>query len=139
MVSPEKTTILVVDDESVVLETVRDGLNAHGYAVLTAVNGQAALEIAQNHPGPIMVLLVDVVMPGLSGPEVVERIQAIRPDTKVLFMSGFSNEIVLVHGIKEGDPFVIKPFSFETLRRKIQELIEVRPSPFARPPHTPDS
>jgi two-component system cell cycle sensor histidine kinase/response regulator CckA len=138
MVTPEVTTILVVDDESVVLETVRDGLKSHGYKVLTAANAEAALQIAETHQGPITVLLVDVVMPGLNGPEVAERVHAIRPDTKVLFMSGFSNEIVMVHGIKEGDPFIIKPFSFETLRRKIHELLAVRPSPFARPPQTPD-
>ena len=139
--SLEVTTILVVDDESAVLETVRDGLTGHGYEVLTAVKGEAALQIAKTHHGPIAVVLVDAVMPGgFNGPEVVERIHVIRPDTKALFMSGFSNEIVMIHGIKEGDPFIIKPFSFETLRRKIHELLEVRPSrpsPFARPQQTP--
>jgi hypothetical protein len=54
-------------------------------------------------------------------------------------MSGFSNEVVIVHGIRQGDPIIIKPFSFATLTRKLQELLEVRPSPFSRPPQPPGS
>jgi two-component system, cell cycle sensor histidine kinase and response regulator CckA len=138
MAGPTVITILVVDDDSAVLETVRDGLTSFGYEVLAAEGGDAALQIAaEAQHGSITVLLVDVVMPGLNGPEVAERVHAIHPDTKTLFMSGFSNEIVIVHGIKQGDPFIIKPFSLETLQRKIQELLEVRPSPFSRPPPAP--
>ena len=82
--SPDEKTILVVDDEPTVLGTVRDGLTAHGYRVLEALDGETALQMAEAHQGPIALLLVDVVMPGLSGPEVAVRLHAIRPDTKLL-------------------------------------------------------
>lgn len=130
------TTVLVVDDEPTVLSTVRDGLIAHGYRVLEAMDGETALGIAGSHQGPIALLLVDVVMPGLSGPEVARRLHAIRPDTKILFMSGFSTEVTVVHGVSAGDPLLVKPFSLETLGRKVKELVEHR-SPFSRPPQPP--
>ena len=130
------TTVLVVDDEPTVLSTVRDGLAAHGYRVLEALDGETALGIAGSHQGPIALLLVDVVMPGLSGPEVATRLHAIRPDTKVLFMSGFSTEVTVVHGVSAGDPLLVKPFSLDTLGRKVKELVEHR-SPFSRPPQPP--
>ena len=134
--SPGGATILVVDDEPAVLETVRDGLAAHGYQVLTAGGGDEALQIAQTHQGPIALALVDVVMPGMSGPEVVQRLHAARPELKVLFMSGFSTEVVVVHGLDTGDPILVKPFSLDTLGRKVREILDYR-SPFARPPQPP--
>src|SRR4029450_13305036 len=121
MSSVEKT-VLVVDDEPTVLGTVRDGLTAYGYRVLGGLGGGAGLG--------------DVVMPGLSGPEVAARLHATRPDTKVLYMSGFSTEVTVVHGISAGDPLLVKPFSLETLARKVKELVEHR-SPFSRPPQPP--
>jgi len=131
--SPGGATILVVDDEPVVLETVRDGLTAHGFQVLTAAGGDEALQVAQAHQGSIALALVDVVMPGMSGPEVVQRLHAARPDLKILFMSGFSTEVVVVHGLDTGDPLLVKPFSLDTLNRKVREILDYR-SPFARPP-----
>ena len=134
--SPGGTTILVVDDEPAVLETVRDGLAAHGHQVLTAGGGDEAMQVAQAHQGPIALALVDVVMPGMSGPEVVQRLHATRPELKVLFMSGFSTEVVVVHGLDTGDPILVKPFSLDTLGRKVREILDYR-SPFARPPQPP--
>ena len=134
--SPGGATILVVDDEPDVLETVRDGLTAHGYQVLTAGGGDEALQVAQAHQGPIGLALVDVIMPGMSGPEVAQRLHAARPDLKILFMSGFSTEVVVVHGLDAGDPLLVKPFSLDTLGRKVREILEYR-SPFARPPQPP--
>jgi DNA-binding response OmpR family regulator len=134
--SPGGATVLVVDDEPVVLETVRDGLTAHGYTVLTAGGGAEALHIAQSHQGSIALALVDVVMPGTSGPEVAQRLHAARPDLKILFMSGFSNEVMVVHGLDGGDPLLVKPFSLDTLSRKVHEILDYR-SPFARPPQPP--
>jgi two-component system, cell cycle sensor histidine kinase and response regulator CckA len=134
--SPGDATILVVDDEPVVLETVRDGLTAHGYQVLTAGGGEDALQMAQAHQGAIALALVDVVMPGMSGPEVAQRLHASRPDLKILFMSGFSTEVVVVHGLDGGDPLLVKPFSLNTLGRKVHEILDYR-SPFARPPQPP--
>jgi two-component system, cell cycle sensor histidine kinase and response regulator CckA len=128
-------TVLVVDDEPTVLGTVRDGLTAHGYRVLEALDGETALVVAESHQGQIALLLVDVVMPGLSGPEVAARLHAARPDTKVLYMSGFSTDVTVVHGVSAGDPLLVKPFSLETLARKVKELVEHR-SPFSRPPQS---
>jgi len=134
--SPSGATILVVDDEPVVLETVRDGLSAHGYEVLMAGGGAEALQIAQAHQGAIALALVDVIMPGMSGPQVAQRLHASRPDLKILFMSGFSTEVVVVHGLDTGDPLLVKPFSLDTLGRKVHEILDYR-SPFARPPQPP--
>jgi DNA-binding response OmpR family regulator len=134
--SPGETTVLVVDDEPTVLNTVRDGLAGHGYHVLEALDGETALRIAQSHQGPIALLLVDVLMPKLSGPEVAQRLRADRPDMKVLFMSGLSTEVAVVHGVTSGDPFLVKPFSPDTLARKVREILEYR-SPFSRPPQSP--
>jgi CheY-like chemotaxis protein len=71
--NPSDTTILVVDDEPVVLDTVRDGLIGHGYQVLSATGGDEALQVAQAHRGPIALAVVDVVMPAISGPEAIQR------------------------------------------------------------------
>jgi DNA-binding response OmpR family regulator len=134
--SPGGATILVVDDEPVVLDTVRDGLTAHGYQVLSAASGNEALQVSQAHQGSIALALVDVIMPGMSGPEVAQRLHAARPDLKVLFMSGFSTEVVVVHGLDAGDPLLVKPFSLDTLGRKVHEILDYR-SPFSRPPQPP--
>src|SRR6266852_6350180 len=124
--SPGGATILVVDDERVVLDTVRDGLTAHGYRVLGATSGAEALQVAQAHQGSIALALVDVVMPGMSGPETAQRLHEARPDLKVLFMSGFSTEVVVVHGLSAGDPLLVKPFSLDTLGRKVHEILDYR-------------
>jgi two-component system, cell cycle sensor histidine kinase and response regulator CckA len=134
--SPAGATILVVDDEPTVLETVRDGLMAHGYEVLTAGSGEEALQVALAHQGVIALALIDVVMPVMSGPDVARRLHQARPDLKILFMSGFSTELVVVHGITAGDPLLVKPFSLESLARKVHELVDYR-SPFSRPPQPP--
>jgi DNA-binding response OmpR family regulator len=128
--------ILVVDDEPTVLETVRDGLTAHGYQVLTAGSGEEALQVAQAHQGVIALALIDVVMPTMSGPDVAQRLHQVRPGLKILFMSGFSTDVVVVHGITAGDPLLVKPFSLESLARKVHELVDYR-SPFSRPPQPP--
>ena len=81
--SPPSATILVVGDEPTVLDTVRDGLTAHGYQVLKASGGEEALQVAQTHPGAIALALVDVVMPTMGGPEVAQRLHVVRPDLKI--------------------------------------------------------
>ncbi len=134
--SPSGATILVVDDEPVVLDTVRDGLAAHGYEVLSATSGEEAVQVAQAHQGPIALAIVDVVMPGMSGPEAAQRLHEVRPDLKVLFMSGFSTEVVVVHGVTAGDSLLVKPFSLEALGRKVHGILDYR-SPFSRPPQPP--
>jgi two-component system cell cycle sensor histidine kinase/response regulator CckA len=134
--NPGDATVLVVDDDPNMLEVVREILEAQGHRVLKAISGEEALRVAEAHPGPIALLVADVVMPGLSGPEVAGRLRATRPGTKVLFMSGFTTEVVFSRGLDPGDPFLVKPFRPDALVRKVQEVLSFR-SPFARRPEPP--
>jgi two-component system cell cycle sensor histidine kinase/response regulator CckA len=134
--NPGDPTVLVVDDDPNMLEGVREILEAQGHRVLKAISGEEALRVAEAHHGPIALLLADVVMPGLSGPEVAGRLRATRPGTKVLFMSGFTTEVVFSRGLDPGDPFIVKPFRPDALVRKVQEVLSSG-SPFARRPEPP--
>jgi CheY-like chemotaxis protein len=125
-------TILLVDDDPSVLDVVRQILESLGFGVLTAASGEEALKLAQAHAGPIALLLADVVMPGLSGPETAARLGVSRPETRVLYMSGFTTQVVQARGLRDGDPLIVKPFGAEKLAQKIKDVLEYR-SPFARP------
>ena len=125
-------TILVVDDDPVVLALARDILAGEGYHVLAAAGGEDALEIAEGYTGPIYLLLTDVVMPGMSGRELADRLRSIRRETKVLFMSAFSAELLADYGVISGDPLITKPFTLADLTHKVREILGRR-SPFARP------
>ncbi len=135
-------TILVVDDELDVRELARNILVARGYEVLEAGDGEAALRVAEAHPAPIHLLLTDVVMPGLNGVELAGQLMRLRPDTKVLYMSGFA--VVGARQDQAGGPslepgalILPKPFGADALTRKVLEVLE-RPtpprSPFSRAP-----
>lgn len=127
-------TILVADDVPDVLSLARDILEARDYTVLTAADGEEALRLAEGHAGPIHALLTDVVMPGLTGPELAERLARTRPKTKVVFMSGYTTETMDQYGLLQtGAPFVGKPFTQALLLGKLRETLDYR-SPFARPP-----
>jgi len=134
--NPGAMTILVVDDDGNLLDVMQLVLEGAGYRVLKALNGEEALRVAQAHRGPIALLLADVVMPGLSGPEVAARLHAVQPGAKVLFMSGFTTEHVQARGLRESDPLLVKPFSPETLLAKVRAMLAYR-SPFARRPGQP--
>ncbi len=130
-------TILVVDDESDVCELARDCLVAAGYRVLEATDGEEALRIAEAHTEPIHLLLTDVVMPRLNGVELAGRLTRQRPDTKVLYMSGFAvvgaqHDLLSGPGLEPGDPILPKPFNTETLTRKVREVLGF-PSPSRSP------
>jgi len=127
-------TILVADDAPDVLSLARDILEAQGYTVLTAADGEEALRLAEGYAGPIDAVLADVVMPGLSGPELAERLTRTRPKTKEVFMSGYTTETMGQYGLfHSGAPFVGKPFTPALLLAKLREALDYR-SPFARPP-----
>lgn len=131
---PPMETILVADDTADVLFLARDILQARGYTVLTASDGDAALRLAEGHSGPIHGLLTDVVMPGLTGPELADRLTRRRNETKVVFMSGQTTEVMDQYGIlHSGAPFIGKPFTPDLMVRKVREALDYR-SPFARPP-----
>src|SRR5713101_385931 len=126
-------TILVVDDDPWVLRVTVDFLaGEEGYHVLQARGGEEALGIAETHDGSIHLLLTDVVMPRVNGWMLAKRLRLIRPETKVLFMTAFSSELVSDYRTVLGDPVIMKPCELGKLAYKIRELLG-RSSPFARP------
>ena len=117
-------TILLVDDEDSLREVAKKILRSRGYTVLEAKDGNTCLKIAQEYPGPIHLLVTDLFMPGMSGREVADRLVTLRERTRVLYMSGHSNEAILSHcGLYPGIVFVHKPFSPETFLRKVGESL----------------
>jgi CheY-like chemotaxis protein len=116
-------TLLVVEDEETLATLARRALERRGYRVLVARNGSAALEIALAHP-EIELLLTDVVMPGMSGPELAEVLRAQSPGLKVLFMSGYTDNAIIQHGLLDsGVAFLQKPFTPDGLARKVREIL----------------
>jgi|HubBroStandDraft_6_1064221.scaffolds.fasta_scaffold67129_2 CheY-like chemotaxis protein len=126
-------TILVVDDEAPVRALARDILLGAGYRVLEAEDGEQALRVVEEHRGAIHVLLTDIMMPGITGKELANRLAAVRTDTKTIFMSGRASEVVSAAGVLiPVDAFVAKPFTVERLLNKVRERIEYC-SPFSHP------
>jgi two-component system cell cycle sensor histidine kinase/response regulator CckA len=118
-------TILLVDDEDPLREVAKKILKSRGYTVLEAKDGNACLKIAQEYPGPIHLLVTDMFMPGMNGREVADRLVTLRERTRVLYMSGHTNEAILRHcGLYPGVVFVHKPFSPETLIRRVWETLQ---------------
>ncbi|MCC7126494.1 MAG: response regulator, partial [Acidobacteria bacterium] len=118
-------TVLVVEDEDALRELDRQILMRCGYRVLQARTGPEALTIAQEHAGPIHMLLTDVVMPMMSGRELADRLQEARPDIKVLYMSGYTPDAVLRHGVSQASvAFIQKPMSPPELARKVREVLD---------------
>ncbi|MEW6387004.1 MAG: response regulator [Thermodesulfobacteriota bacterium] len=117
-------TILLVEDEEVVRQVTRKILEYYGYSVLAASNAGEALAIAQQHPGPIHLLLTDILMPGMSGRELAEHWLYRYPNSKVLFMSGYTgNNIVQLGVSKDKFAFIQKPFKHDTLAHKVREVL----------------
>ncbi|HTS10767.1 MAG TPA: PAS domain S-box protein [Candidatus Limnocylindrales bacterium] len=117
-------TVLLVEDESGVRQLAKEYLETSGYTVLEAENGNAALEVASRHGGTIHLLMTDVVMPGVSGKELVERVAKLRPGIKVLYMSGYTDHAVVHQGILENDAVLLqKPFTLATLASKLREIL----------------
>jgi len=117
-------TILLVEDEDIVRALGQDLLQRHGYTVLAARHAMEALQLAQKHQGPIHVVLTDMMMPGLSGPELAERLAFIRPDTKVLYTSGYLDRArTQLHSKTLLTAFLQKPYTPETLTHKIREVL----------------
>ncbi len=118
-------TVLLVEDEVTVRAVAREMLERQGYTVLEATGAEAAMALAEAHRGPIHLLLTDVVMPGSSGRALADRLTALRPELRVLFMSGYTDEAVVRHGILErGVAYLQKPFAPEGLARRVREVID---------------
>jgi two-component system, cell cycle sensor histidine kinase and response regulator CckA len=103
---------------------VRETLEAKGYTVLEAENGERALHIVTEHSEAIDMLITDVVMPGMSGRELSARLCATHPQTKVLYLSGYTEDAIVHEGVLEaGTAFLQKPFTLQMLSRKVREVL----------------
>ena len=120
-----RETILLVEDDPAVRGLVNEALRLKGYEVLVARHGIEALLAGAKHPGPIHLLLTDVVMPQMSGPEVAEQLAIARPAMKVMYMSGYPDHPVFAKGgVKEGTAFLQKPFTMGALTQKVREVLD---------------
>ncbi len=118
-------TVLVVEDAAAVRTVMRQGLERYGYTVLEAPDGDTALQLAAKHHGPIHLLLTDVVMPGVSGPQLADQLVRLRPGIKVLYASGYSDDAIIHHGILEpGIAYLQKPFTRDALALKVREVLD---------------
>jgi len=117
-------TILLVEDEDSVRQLVRETLESRGYRVLEAENGDAALALAASHTDPIHLIITDVVMPGLSGHELVQQLLPTRPTLKVLYLSGYAQEAFATPAAADAPKtFLQKPFTLQSLSRKVREIL----------------
>jgi CheY-like chemotaxis protein len=118
-------TVLLVEDEDAVRALARRVLRDGGYAVLEASDGNEALRMVQGHAGPIHLLVTDVVMPHLGGRQLVERLVILRPEVKVLFLSGYTGDAAVRHGLLGGDfAFLQKPFTATSFAQKVREVLD---------------
>ena len=117
-------TVLLVEDEESVRHLVRETLASKGYKVIEAENGEAGLQAAEAHEGTIDLLITDVVMPGISGRELAHRVTASRPEIKVLYLSGYTEDAIIHEGVLEpGAAFLQKPFTLQVLSRKVRDVL----------------
>ncbi len=118
-------TVLMVEDDELVRKLVRSTLERIGYVPLVAVSPAEAIEICSSKTGSqVRMVLTDVVMPGMNGMEMLERIRAVRPGMKALFMSGYTSNVIVKHGIlKPGIHFIQKPFTIQDLNKRIDEVL----------------
>jgi two-component system, cell cycle sensor histidine kinase and response regulator CckA len=124
-ISEGTETILLVEDDEMVRKLVNEVLDNEGYRLLEAANGVAALSICAQYEEPIHLLLTDVVMPEMSGRELANRLAAVRSELKVLYMSGYTDDVIVHHGVlDEGTEFIQKPFTPDVLARKIREVLD---------------
>jgi two-component system, cell cycle sensor histidine kinase and response regulator CckA len=120
-------TVLLVEDEEVVREMASEILQESGYDVIEASDGREALDLSEQFPGEIRLMLTDVVMPGMSGRQLAEKIALTRPGMKVLYMSGYTDDAIVHHGVlEEGTAFIGKPFSPEALAKKVNEVLTAK-------------
>jgi len=117
--------ILLVEDESNIREPAVEVLAGQGYTVLAAGSGEEALELAARQPGPIHLMVTDVIMPGLSGGQLAERLAAGRPEMRVLFISGYPEDDIARHGVlAEGKSFLQKPFAPSHFLRAVRAVLD---------------
>jgi PAS domain S-box-containing protein len=132
-------TVLVVEDESAVRRLIDEALRKYGYRVLEAAHGEEAVRIAQDRTTRIRLVITDVVMPGMSGRELASRLSEHQPDLRVLYMSGYTDDAVVRHGLVDASMFFLqKPFTPGSLVRKVRETLDQSwPPTLTRPGNTP--
>lgn len=124
-------TVLVVEDENLLRKLMRTILESRGYFVLDAQGGEEAFHICRSYQGPIHLLITDVVMPKMKGKEVADRLQSVYPEMKVLFVSGYTADMIDQHGVLEtGIQFLQKPFAPLDLESRVRELLDSHPAGF---------
>jgi DNA-binding response OmpR family regulator len=129
-VEPGTETILLVEDEANLRYLARQYLEKQGYRVVEAADGAVAMQIAVAHEGVIHLLLTDVIMPGMNGRELAQRISEIRPNVKVLYMSGYTENVVGHNGMLDaGVRLLQKPFNLRDLKSKVREVLDASPTP----------
>ena len=117
-------TVLAVEDDEMVRALIRRMLETRGYTVLLASHGDEALRLLERHPGCIDLLMTDVVMPGMSGRDLADRVAELRPSIKVLYLSGYTDDAIVRHGVLEpGIAFLQKPFTADRLARRVREVL----------------
>lgn len=131
-------TILIVDDDAILRTLLRGSLQESGYAVIEAGRGEDALRLSKQHPGPIHLLIADVMLPEkgalrlardsagqseLNGIEMARRVRAMRPDTRVMFISGHTSDVIKRYGLPPETVFLMKPFAPDALVRKVREIL----------------
>jgi CheY-like chemotaxis protein len=123
-------TILLVEDDRQVRQLSQVILNKQGYRVLVAKNGPQALAVLAGHTGPVHLLLADVVLPGMNGRELFNQLSEQLPTLKVLYMSGYTDEVIAHRGVlEEGVNFIQKPFSVHALAAKVREVLDEDDAP----------
>jgi two-component system cell cycle sensor histidine kinase/response regulator CckA len=128
-------TVLLVEDAARVREVVREILEMSGYRILEARHGVEAIEISERHDGPIHLMVTDVVMPQMSGRELAQHLAPLRPDMRVLYMSGYTDDAIVRHGVLEADTaFLSKPFTPDALAAKVRGVLDAAPAAEAPAP-----
>jgi CheY-like chemotaxis protein len=118
-------TVLLIEDDPALRNLLSETLEGGGYTVLVADGGAKALEIAAEYPGAIQLVVTDVIMPGLTGRQAAQEIQAGRPEVRILFISGYTDEAIARHGLLEpGVNFLAKPFTPDALLRKVRAVLD---------------
>jgi len=121
-------TILLVEDEPDLLQLTQECLARQGYRVFSAIDAESALDLAGKHPGAIDLLLTDLVMPGVSGRDLAQMLLRIQPDLRVLYMSGYTRDLITKHGVLEADIFLLeKPFTIDSLCVKVRQVLDLVP------------
>ncbi len=121
--------VLLVEDEEMVRQMARQILEMNGYDVLEARHGKEALIVSEQHKGHIDLMVTDVVMPQMGGRELAEHMALSRPETKVLFLSGYTDHAIVHHGVLDDDVnFLQKPFTTDAFAQKVHEVLSLEPA-----------